>query len=116
MDDHLHDAAVEQFVFDAARGRLTLWQKVEPFRQGQVVRKQLVLSGIRNGAAVAAVQQLLDVERCQRRWTELGYCVDWCGLDPAQPSRPPDLHLRLEIDHLSPLLVHCAKYRLQVLN
>ena len=115
--DHLHDAVVEHFSFDADRGRLTitLWEQPEALgNTGQPVRKQLVLSGIRNGAAVAAVQQLIEAEQRRLNRPELGYSVERFDFDPAQASRALELHLRLEIDQLPPLAVHCAKYTLQV--
>ena len=116
----LHDAAVDQFVFEPLRGRLTISVWIEPANGLYVVCKQLLLSEISNGKEVERLQQQID--RIKRKGNRkgkgswLGYRLeefDYC--DPPA-SKKAELAIRLVIDHLPVLIIHCQKITVQELT
>ena len=109
----LHDAVVEEFVFDAAVGRLQLTLRLVSFTNNRFVhrREQVVLSGIRHGADVERVHRRIKAALSKTRQTELGYGLDEFRLLPQEAFKREQgrLNVLLAIDHLSVLHLDCQK-------
>jgi hypothetical protein len=109
----LHDAVVEQFVFNAAAGRLQLTLLLVSFANSQFAhrREQVVLSGIRHGADVERVQQLIEAVLSKSDRMELGYRLDeFCLLPQEEFAREQGRQkVLLAIDHLPVLQLDCQK-------
>jgi hypothetical protein len=111
----LHDAAVDQFAFEPLRGRLTLSLWIEPANGPYVRRKQLLLSGISNGKEVERLQQQIDQIKRKGKKSALWYRLDEFGYCDPLASKKMELAIRLAIDHLPVLIIHCKKITVQEL-
>ena len=109
----LHDAVVEEFVFDAAVGRLQLTLRLVSFTNNQFVhrREQVVLSGIRHGADVERMHRRIKAVLSKTCRTELGYGLDELRLLPQEALKREQGRLKvlLVIDHLPVLHLDCQK-------
>jgi hypothetical protein len=112
----LHDAAVDQFAFEPLRGRLTLSLWIEPANGLYVRRKQLLLSGISNGKEVERLQQQIDQIKRKSKKSALWYRLDEFDYCDPLASKKTELAIRLAIDHLPVLIIHCKKITVQELT
>jgi hypothetical protein len=108
----LHDALIEEFAFDQLRGRLTIGVLLAVPEGLRTERKQILLSGVRNGKEVAQLQQ--QFERILRKFRRLvpGCLLELEDLSYADPTASPkaELAIRLAIDHLPALIIQCKKF------
>lgn len=120
----LHDAAVDQFVFEPVSGQLTISVWLEPANGLYVVCKHLLLSGISNGKEVEGFQQQIDrIKRKRSRRKDgsrgkqswLGYRLEEFDYCEPLTSKKAGLAIRLVIDHLPVLIIHCQKITVQEL-
>jgi hypothetical protein len=116
----LHDAVVEEFVFDAAASRLQLTLRLVSFTNNQFVyrREQVVLSGLRREADLERVHRRINAALRKSGRTKLGYGLDdFCLLPPEALKREQGrLNVRLAIDHLPVLHLDCQKITSQEVN
>ncbi|MBF9236917.1 hypothetical protein I2I05_05870 [Hymenobacter sp. BT683] len=116
----LHDAVVEQFVFDATAGRLRLTLLLVSFTNNRFShrREQVVLSGIRHGADVEGVHRLIEAVLSKSGQLELGYQLDECRLLPQADFEREQGRQKvlLAIDHLPVLHVDCQKITSQAVE
>jgi len=109
----LHDAVVEEFVFDVALGRLQLTLLLVSFTNNQFVhrREQVVLSGLRHKADVERVHRRIKAALSKGSRTELGYRLDEFRLLPPETLQHEQgrLNVLLAIDHLPVLHLDCQK-------
>jgi len=111
----LHDAGVEHFSFDSLCGRLTITLLLDAANGVSLVRKQLLLSGISNGKEVIHLQQQIDLAKSRSNRSTLGYRLeDFSYHNPLALSKV-ELAIRLAIDHLPVLIIHCKKITTQEL-
>ncbi|UOQ51861.1 hypothetical protein [Hymenobacter cellulosivorans] len=105
----LHDAVVETFTLDLPRRRLVVvvWEKKDG---GASFWSQLVISGIKNVGEAQQVQACIDTIVTREKRVGLGYRIDELTL-----SKAADVQVALDIDHLPPLRLTCAKFTLQSL-
>lgn len=109
----LHDAVVEEFVFDAAVGRLQLTLRLVAFANNQFVhrREQVLLSGLRHKAGVERVHRRVKAALSKTGRPELGYGLDDFRLLPPEALQREQgrLNVLLAIDHLPVLHLDCQK-------
>ena len=114
----LHDASVEHFLFDALRGRLLLTLLLDSDKSPSHYQQQIVLSGIHNGADVEQVQRVVNAALANSSRPKLEYRLDEFYLLPKDASDclQGSLSVRLTIDHLPPLQLHCQKITRREVN
>jgi hypothetical protein len=116
LSSELHDAIVEQFSFELPRGRLTINLLLDVAEGFSVLRKQLLLSGVRNGKEIAELQQRIERAKRQGNRAALNYRLADLRYDNPLASGKADLVIYLAIDHLPALLIQCDKITLQELG
>jgi hypothetical protein len=116
----LHEAVVEELVFDAAASRLQLTLRLVSFTNDRFVhrREQVVLSGLRHGANLERVHRRFNAALRKGGRTELGYGLDdFCLLPPEALKREQGrMNVRLAIDHLPVLHLDCQKITSQAVG
>lgn len=110
----LHDAVVDQFRFDAVRGRLEIiiWKRPE---DSSLLYWRLMVSGIRSSTCeLQHTQAAIDTVLKSGKRKSLGFRVDefqckkQLGLDNGSAFT-----VSLSIDHLTPLRIDCLKCTIQ---
>lgn len=109
----LHDAVVEEFIFDAAVGRLQLTLRLVAFTNNQFVhrREQVMLSGLRHKTDVERVHQRVKAALSKGGRRELNYRLDEFRLLPPEAFQREEgrINVLLVIDHLPVLDLDCQK-------
>lgn len=105
----LHDALIDEFTFDQLRGRLTIGMLLDVPEGLRTERKQLLLSGVRNGKEVAQFQQQIERIKRKGKRSSLNYLLEEFSYSDPTASPKAGLSIRLAIDHLPVLMIHCEK-------
>jgi hypothetical protein len=111
----LHDAGVEQFIFEPLRGRLTVSLLLDVPNGISLIRKQLLLSGISNGKEVLHLQQQIDLVKSSSNRSTLDYRLEDFSYHNPLVSSKTEFAIRLAIDHLPVLIIQCKKLTVQEL-
>lgn len=105
----LHDALSDEFTFDLLRGRLTISMWLDVPQGLRTERKQILLSGVRNGKEVAQLQQQIERIKRKGKRSSLNYLLEEFSYSDPTASPKAELSIRLAIDHLPVLIIHCKK-------